>query len=113
MGEFFMDDSYLENRNFSRSNKITVEMLEANGFERDAILERLINDAGMPGHSCFEKNVGNKYFIQMQLGVYNMAGRDWSLHVDNSSHSTIGCVDISTVEHFNTFMQLLEIDFRL
>ena len=28
-----MDDSYLENRDFSRSNKITAEMLEANGFE--------------------------------------------------------------------------------
>ena len=117
MGEFFMDDSYLENSDFSRSNKITVEMLEANGFERDAIHERLINEAGipegMPEYSCFEKNVGNKYFIQMQLGVSNMAGRNWSIHIDDSNHNSICGADIETVEHFNLCMKLFEINFKL
>ena len=113
MGEFFMDDSYLENNNFSKSNKITVEMLEANGFERDTIHERLINEAGIPGYSCFEKNVGNKYFIQMQFGVSNMVGRDWSIHIDDSNHNSICGADIETVEQFNLCMKLFEINFKL
>jgi hypothetical protein len=113
MGEFFMDDSYLENRDFSRSNKITVEMLETNGFERNTIQERLINEAGIPEYSCFEKNIGNKYFLQMQLGVSNMAGRNWSIHIDDSSRNSIGGADIETVEHFNLCMKLFEINFKL
>lgn len=113
MGEFFMDDSYLEGRVCSRHNLITAEMLEAKGFEHDLTVEEYLVSEDIHKYCYLEKNIGNKYFIHMQLGVSNMNGRDWSLHVDNSSHSTIGCVDISTVEHFNTFMQLLEIDFRL
>ena len=108
-----MDDSYLENHNFSRSNKITVEMLEANGFERNATQERFINEAGIHEYSCFEKNIGNKYFLQMQMGVSNMVGRDWSIHIDDSNHNSIGGADIETVEHFNLCMKLFEINFKL
>lgn len=113
MGEFFMDDSYLENYNYSRSNKITVEMLEARGFKRDTKQEKFIHDAGVREYSCFEKNIGNKYFLQMQLGVSNMVGRDWSIHIDDSNHNSIGGADIDTVEQFNLCMKLFEINFRL
>lgn len=113
MGEFFMDDSYLENRNFSRSNKITVEMLEANGFERNTKQEGFMHKSGIPEYSCFDKNIGNKYFLQMQFGISNMAGRNWSIHIDNSSRNSIGGADIETVEHFNLCMKLFEINFKL
>lgn len=113
MGEFFMDDSYLDKYDYSKSNKITVETLETNGFVRNTIQERLINEAGIYEYSCFDKNVNNKYFIQMQLGVSNMVGRDWSIHIDDSNHNSIGGADIETIEQFNLCMKLFEIDFRL
>ena len=108
-----MDDSYLENRDFSRSNKITAEMLEANGFERNTMQESFMHRSGIPEYSCFEKNIGNKFFLQMQLGISNMAGRDWSIHIDDSNRNSICGADIETVEHFNLCMKLFEINFKL
>lgn len=43
----------------------------------------------------------------------NTVNRDWCLHVDNECFSTSGMVDIQTIYHFNTFMELLDIDFKL
>lgn len=43
----------------------------------------------------------------------NMIGRDWCVHVDNNVFCTIGSCDIQTVEHFNDFMKVLEIDYKL
>ena len=92
---------------------ITIELLEYNGFEHDLIQEEYLVSDDMQEYCYLEKNIDNKYFIHMQLGVSNMNGRVWSVHVDNNVHSTIGCVDINTVEQFNIFMQLLEINFKL
>jgi hypothetical protein len=49
----------------------------------------------------------------MQLGVSNMVGRDWSIHIDDNNHNSIGGADIETVEQFNLCMKLFEINFRL
>lgn len=43
----------------------------------------------------------------------NYVNTKYYVHVDNWDASTIGGVDLTTVEQFNTFMELLNIDFKL
>lgn len=56
--------------------------------------------------------VDDKYFVLVR-NISNMNGRNWSVHIDNLSHDTVGSLDIQTVEHFNDFLKILDIKFRL
>jgi hypothetical protein len=49
----------------------------------------------------------------MQLGISNMTGRDWSIHIDDNNRNSICGADIETVEQFNLCMKLFEINFKL
>lgn len=57
-------------------------------------------------------NSSNHYYISITT-YSNTTNRDWSVHIDNEVHSTSGKCDIQTVEQFNLFMQLLDINFKL
>lgn len=39
--------------------------------------------------------------------------REWYVHVDNELSMTCGNLDIQTIYHFNQFLNLLDIDFKL
>ena len=43
----------------------------------------------------------------------NYVNTKYYVHVDNWNAVTIGGVDLTTVEQFNAFMELLNIDFKL
>ena len=51
--------------------------------------------------------------IDVKHNMSNTADRDWGVHIDNQSCESVAYVDIQTVEHFNTLMELMEIEFRL
>lgn len=92
---------------------ITKELLIDNGFEKVA-------DRGYNGefyYSFFRKVVPHKtrackYHLTIQ-NESNTPYRYWSIQVDNETHMTCGGIDLQTVGHFNTFMDLLDLDFKL
>jgi len=43
----------------------------------------------------------------------NTDNRDWTVHIDNDHLETIGSCDIQTIKHFNKFMDVLDIPYRL
>ena len=53
------------------------------------------------------------WFLTMRYELSNTVGRDWSCHIDNSLHESVGCVDIGTIEQFNKYMDLMDIEYRL
>lgn len=53
------------------------------------------------------------YYYLSITHLSNTKNRDWAVHVDNEVHSTSGKCDIQTIEQFNKFMELLDIDFKL
>ena len=55
---------------------------------------------------------GEPHYIRISEGS-NTIGRDWWIHVDNDTRMTCGSIDLDTVEHFNTFMDLLDLDVKL
>lgn len=46
-------------------------------------------------------------------GMYINSDNDWIVHIDNSSCSTVGHVELTTVEQFNKFMEVINSCFRL
>ena len=88
--------------------KITEDILLNNGFHK---YEKQLRDY-MDWDEYILVINDYEFFINVR-NISNMVGRDWSVHVDNSNADSIGIVDIDTVEHFNDFMALLDIDFKL
>lgn len=67
--------------------------------------------------SIFRKDVPHKtraceYHLTIQ-NESNTPYRNWSIQVDDELHMSCGGFDLQTVEHFNTFMDLLDLDFKL
>lgn len=89
---------------------ITGKLLSDNGFELD---QRMLSN----GVIEYKKEVPHKNGrYKYHLTVWdesNTPYRDWSIHVDNETHMTCGGIDLQTVEHFNIFMDLLDLDFKL
>ena len=95
---------------------ITRELLFNNGFESSG-------DHWEDGNFCssiFRKDVPHKdkticsgnYHLTM-WNESNTPYRSWSIQVDNEIYTSCGGIDLQTVEHFNTFMDLLDLDFKL
>lgn len=53
------------------------------------------------------------YYRIRIMNCSNTVGRDWFVHVDNDVCMTCGSLDVQTIEQFNTFMNLLDINFQL
>ena len=53
------------------------------------------------------------YYRIRIINCSNTVGRDWFVHVDNDVCMTCGSLDVQTIEQFNTFMNLLDINFQL
>lgn len=89
---------------------ITKKLLIDNGFELD---QRMLSN----GVIEYKKDVPHKTCPhKYHLTIWdesNTPGRDFSIQVDDEMHMTCGGIDLQTVEHFNTFMDLLDLDFKL
>lgn len=118
---FFMDDSYIneagaaafltkDNREIEKSTSITSELLVKNGFKKeyDGILQEDIWDIFVP----LKTNPNIRYHLEMN-NYSNTPNRNWYIHVDNEVCSSCGSLDLETVSHFNKFMKLMDINFRL
>ena len=89
---------------------ITKKILVDNGFELD---QRMLSS----GVVEYKKDVPHKtrphnYHLTI-WDESNTPGRDFGIQVDDEMHMTCGAIDLQTVEHFNTFMDLLDLDFKL
>lgn len=94
-------DEYLRNKNWFRSTKDIDIKIDKNFGWRT--YNTIIND-----------NLNKtKYSITIKYGASNMEDRDWAVHVDDYKFQTIGFINIQTVEQFNKFMELLNINYKL
>ena len=89
---------------------ITGKLLSDNGFELD---QRMLSNGVIEyKKEVPHKNSRHKYHLTV-WNESNTPYRDWSIQVDNEIHMTCGGIDLQTVEHFNTFMDLLDLNFKL
>ena len=89
---------------------ITGKLLIDNGFELD---QRMLSNGVIEyKKEVPHKNSRHKYHLTV-WDESNTPYRDWSIQVDDEMHMTCGGIDLQTVEHFNTFMDLLDLDFKL
>ena len=89
---------------------ITKELLLNNGFRVDPYLPLSID--------FYKKEIPLKSNsnIKYRLTIWeesNTPGRDWCIQIDNEMCMSCGSLDLQTIEHFNTFMDLLDLDFKL
>ena len=118
---FFMDDSYIneagtrafitkDNREIEKNTSITGELLIKNGFKKkyDEILQEYIWDIFVP-----LKTDPNTMYHLVIKNYSNTPNRNWYIHVDNEVCSSCGSLDIETIYHFNKFIRLLDIDFKI
>lgn len=94
---FYMDDSYLP-----KNVTITPKILEDSGFIH------------YPKIDSYEKSINNEYFIYVEKGYSNIdVENNWVVHIDESSHCSIGYADIRTTDQFNTLMNVFNIHYKL
>lgn len=89
---------------------ITEKLLINNDWERDEILSQF---AELENYKKFNKNINNEWFISLTYMLTNSISRDWNCQIDNSRHEGIASANIQTIDHFNKFMELMDIDYRL
>lgn len=117
---FFMDDSYINeagavsfaknNSEIEKNTSITSELLIKNGFKKkyDEILQQDIWDIFVP----LKTNSNIMYHLVIK-NYSNTPNRNWYIHIDNEVCSSCGSLDIETIYHFNKFIRLLDIDFKI
>lgn len=117
---FFMDDSYINeagavsfaknNSEIEKNTSITGELLIKNGFKKkyDEILQQDIWDIFVP----LKTNSNIMYHLVIK-NYSNTPNRNWYIHIDNEVCSSCGSLDIETIYHFNKFIRLLDIDFKI
>lgn len=89
---------------------ITRELLLEKGFEEDYKFSQHF--------TFYKKDVPSKINPNINYHLYlcedsNTIGRDWMIQVDNERCMLCGSLDIQTRHHFNTFMDLLDLDFKI
>lgn len=89
---------------------ITEELLLENGFDK---INFSLTD--FEYIKIAPKKDNEDYIFEFKLNkIYsNSIGRDWFIHIANNDMQSVCACDIQTTEHFNTLMNLMEIDFRL
>ena len=100
----------MKDNKIKMEQSITHKILIDNGFEEDFTLSKI---EGHEMHRMFHKNINNEWYISFTYLLTNSISRDWCCHIDNSRHESIAFADIQTIEHFNKFMDLMDVDYRL
>lgn len=104
---FFMDDSYLEAKDFNREHlQITKDILLKNNFNQQFELYSQI--------ASFEF-ISEKYTITLYpLHIKNyLLCKEWELEVLNDKSIVIGTTMVNTIYDFNSYIKSLNIDFKL
>lgn len=104
---FFMDDSYLEAKDFNRERlQITKDILLKNKFNKQFELYSEIES--------FEF-ISEKYTITLYpLHIGNsLLCNEWDLEVLNDKSIVIGSALVNTIYDFNSYIKSLNIDFKL
>ena len=78
--------------------EITKENIEEHGW-------KLTSESWEPWPT-WSKEAG-RFFLDLTYGVSNMAGRDWTLHVDNMARDTVATLDVGTYEQIEGLLDLL------
>lgn len=89
---------------------ITRELLLDKGFTEDFKFSQHF--------TFYKKDVPSKLNPNINYHLYlcedsNTIGRNWMIQVDNERCMLCGSVDIQTVQQFNIFMDLLDLDFKI
>lgn len=87
---------------------ITEELLLKNGFEKRLLIE---GNERYDDWVSYEKEV-NGYFLEIRH-CSNSIERDWSVHVDNDHHCSIGEIDIEYVHQLQNFCTLCGFEIEL
>lgn len=89
---------------------ITEELLLKNGFVKELLIE---GNERYDDWVSYKKEV-NSYFLEIRH-CSNSIERDWSIHVDNDHHLSVGGVDIEYVHQLQNFCMIcgFEIDLNL
>ena len=80
---------------------ITEELLIKNGFVKELLIE---GNERYDDWVSYKKEV-NGYFLEIRH-CSNSIERDWSVHVDNDHHCSIGGIDIEYVHQLQNFCML-------
>ena len=87
---------------------ITEELLLKNGFVKELLIG---GNERYDDWVIFEKEV-NGYFLEIRH-CSNSIERDWSIHVDNDHHCSVGGIDIEYVHQLQNFLTLLGINIDI
>lgn len=87
---------------------ITEELLLKNGFEKRLLIE---GNERYDDWVSYEKEV-NGYFLEIRH-CSNSIERDWSIHVDNEHHCSIGGIDIEYVHQLQNTCRLSGFEIEL
>lgn len=104
---FFMDDSYLEAKDFNREHlQITKDILLKNKFNTQFELYSQI--------ATFEF-ISEKYTISLYpLHIGNsLLCKEWTVEVLDSESVVIGTKNVNTIYEFNQYVKTLNIEFKL
>lgn len=99
---------------------ITEETLEKNGFNRNLQVDPnfykenfYIDNYCEYTYTTEEEDRSNFIVIDVYKGMGNRVDAVWNVHIDNNNFETIGSIDLSTLEEFNSFMFAVGSKFRL
>ena len=89
---------------------ITEELLLKNGFNKELLIEGMEN---YDDWVSYKKQI-DSYFLDIRH-CSNSIERDWSIHVDNEHHCSVGGVDVEYVHQLQNFCTLcgLEIELKI
>jgi hypothetical protein len=87
---------------------ITEELLLKNGFVKELLIE---GNERYDDWVSYKKEV-NGYFLEIRH-CSNSIERDWSVHVDNDHHCSVGCVDIEYVHQLQNTCRLAGVEIEL
>ena len=89
---------------------ITEEILLENGFKKTY---NLLDDLEYKIRVSMKGNEDYLFTITLDNLCSNYPKREWNIQIDDARMCSVCGCDIQTTEHFNTLMDLMEIDFRL
>lgn len=89
---------------------ITGEILLENGFKKTY---NLLDDLEYKIRVPMKGNEDYLFTITLDNLCSNHPKREWNIQIDDARMCSVCVCDIQTTEHFNTLMDLMEIDFRL
>lgn len=87
---------------------ITEELLLKNGFTKELLIE---GNERYDDWVSYKKEV-NGYFLEIRH-CSNSIERDWSIHVDNDHHCSVGSMDIEYVHQLQNTCRLVGFEIEL